>query len=233
MGEHILWLQRGEAQRRLFSLRRQYMFHANVNADLTVATVGQNIGPRDQNKPVDDIADMDTPENEMSPKGTTRNTHVTQEDARDAKLLQNSDTDALREPSSVSIQYESDEQPGELLYISAILYFGPPEMRNNWEFKSIVVENQSTHAILFNLRRLFPSSAEKFLRNRTELGNAIAVQSTQMSAAILRHMLRLAFYIEGDETANLTLEGLEGNDQKTIEKSGRDRDVQVPTEMKL
>lgn len=209
------------------------MFHADVDSDMTVAIVSQNIGPRDRRKQVDYSAELDGPENEMSSKGTTRNTHVTQKDGRDAELLQNTDTDTLRELSSVSIQHGSDEHSGELVHISAILYLGPPEMPNNWEFKSIVVENQSTHAILFNLRRLFPFSAEKILRNRTELGNAIAIQSSQMSAAILRHMLRLSFYIEGDETANLTLERLEGNDQKTMEKSDRDRDVQVPTEMKL
>ena len=224
MGEHILWLLRGEAQRRLFSLRRQYMFHANVDADLTAATVGQNIGPRDQKKSVDDMTDMEAPENEMSPKGTTRNTHVTQEEVRDEKRLRDAGIDTF---NSVSIQHESDQQPpSELLHISAILYLGPPEMRNNWEFKPITVENQSTQAVLFNLRRLFPSGAEKILRNRTELGNAIAVQSSQMSAAILRHMLRLAFYIEGDETASLKLEELEGYDQKKIEKSDRDRQRQ-------
>ena len=219
MGEHILWLLRGEAQRRLFSLRRKYIFHANVDAGLTIATVGQNIGPRDQKQRVDDMADIAAPINEMSPEGTTRNTYVTQENARDAKPLRDTDTDAYRKISSVSIQHESDEQPPrELLHFSAILYLGPPEIRNSWEFQSITVENQSTQAILFNLRRLFPSGAEKILSNRTELGNAIAVQSSQMSAAILRHMLRLAFYIEGDETASLMLEELEGYNQKKREK---------------
>ena len=231
MGEHILWLLRDEAQRRLFSLRRHYIFNANVDAGLTTATVGQNIGPRDQKTRVDELPEMAAPETEMSLQGTTRNTHVTQEDGLDAKPLRNADIDTSRELSSVSIQHESHEQlPSKLLDISAILYLGPPGMRNDWEFKSITVENQSTQAILFNLRRLFPSCADKILSNRTELGNAIAVQSSKMSAAILRHVLRLAFYIEGDETAGLTLEELEGYKQKKMEKSGRDRqhrDVEV------
>lgn len=219
MSEHILWLLRGEAKKRLFSLRRQYMFHANVDASLTAATVGKNIGPRDQNNPVDNITDIDASEDEVMPKGTTRNTHVTQQDFRDARLPQNTDADTFRELSS---RYE--QPPSELLRISAILYLGPPEMCNGWEFKSIDVENQSTQAILFNLRRLFPSGAERILSNRTKLGNAIAVQSSEMSAAILRHMLRLAFYIEGAETASLTQE--EGYSQKKMEESnvgGRQR----------
>ena len=226
MSEHILWLLRGEAKKRLFSLRRQYMFHANVDASLTTATVGQNIGPRYQKDPINDMTDMDASEVEMMSKGTTRNTHVTQQDARDAKLVQNTNTDTFRELSS-----RDERPPSELLHISAIFYLGPPEMRNSWEFKSIAVENQSTQAILFNLRRLFQSGAERILSNRTKLGNAIAVQSSEMSAAILRHMLRLAFYIEGDETASLTQEELEGYNQKKMEKSSIDnrqrRDVVV------
>jgi len=215
MGEHILWLLRGEAQRRLFSLRRKYIFHANVDEKLATATVGQNIGPKVKTERVDDVAITDASENEMSAEGTTRNSHVALEDAQKTKQIRNTDTDKSRDLNSVPIQHESDEHPpSESLLISAILYLGPPEIRSSWEFKSIAVENQSTQVILFNLRRLFPSGAEKILSNRTELGNAIAVQSSEMSAAILRHMLRLAFYIEGDETASMTLEELEEYNQK-------------------
>src|SRR6266496_5068512 len=97
MGEHILWLLRGEAQRRLFSLRRKYMFHANVDEKLATATVGQNIGPKVKTERVDDVAITDASENEMSAEGTTRNSHVALEDAQKTKQIRNTDTDKSRD----------------------------------------------------------------------------------------------------------------------------------------
>ena len=66
--------------------------------------------------------------------------------------------------------------------------------------------NQSTQAILFNLHCLFPVNAERILSNRTKLGNALAIQSSEMSGQVLRHMLRLAFYLEGDKMAEIAEE---------------------------
>src|SRR5204863_7304187 len=97
MGEHILWLMRGEAQRRLFSLRRQYMFHANVDENLATATVGQNIGPKVERERVDDVPITDALESDMSAAGTNRNCHVALEDTSKTEQIQNTDVDTSRD----------------------------------------------------------------------------------------------------------------------------------------
>src|SRR5947207_9373639 len=101
MGEHILWLLRGEAQRRLFSLRRQYMFHANVDENLATATVGQNIGPKVERERVDDVSITNASENEFSAEETTRNAEVTLKDARKSKQIRNTDISTSRNLNSV------------------------------------------------------------------------------------------------------------------------------------
>ena len=97
---------------------------------------------------------------------------------------------------------KEDSQP----HISAILHLPGPEARYTWEFRSIKILNQSTLAVIFNVRRLFPLFAEKYFAHRLETGNTIAVESCVMSAVILRHMLRLSFYIEGDDKVDVSLE---------------------------
>jgi hypothetical protein len=87
-------------------------------------------------------------------------------------------------------------------HISAILYLGPPEVDNSWEYKLIAIQNQSAPAILFNLRRIFPERADYYISRLVKPSNAVAVQSSHMASITLYQMLRLSMYLDGDEKAN-------------------------------
>ena len=210
MSEHILWLLRGEAQKRLFSLRRHLIFHANVDANLTTATVGENIGPR-LPKPERITADSEI---EVVSEEQTKSTQIANDDTRSSQDL-STETISATDAGTISDQSLNTSIPRETdnswqsvpPLISAILYLGPCEDRYSKEFKSINVVNQPTQAVLFNLRCLFPANAERILSNRTKLGNALGIQSSEMSGEVLRHMLRLALYLEGDKTADIVEEG--------------------------
>lgn len=117
----------------------------------------------------------------------------------------------LSKQQSDTVQREMGETPSHITppQFSTILYLGPLDLRDSWEFQTIAVENQSTQALLINLRRLFPREAEHFLAIRNSPGNALAVQSSEITSGMLRHLLRLAFYLEGDETTNMTQNELE------------------------
>ena len=95
----------------------------------------------------------------------------------------------------------SDE--GNKGQIIAVLYLSPQDKTDPWEFKSIAIEGQETHAAVFNLRRLFPLTAESYMRLRVGEGNAVAVSSSEMACTILYHMLRLAMYLEGVQQTDL------------------------------
>lgn len=170
MGDHILGLLRVEARMRLYSIPKIFLFHANVDANLTTATVGHRI---------------------------EEHTFVMDSLPLNPSILQND-----------TVERKTSEVPSTIPPppISAILYLGSPDLCDGWEFKTITVEDQSTQAVLINLRRLFPIQAEHFLTLRTKSGNGLAVRSSEITGGMLRHLLRLALYIEGDKTANMTLE---------------------------
>jgi hypothetical protein len=96
-------------------------------------------------------------------------------------------------------------------HITAILYLEDGEASNSWEFKLIGVANQKTPAVIFNLRRLFSTSAESYFTLHFDSNNAIAVQSSTVSDLVFQPLLRLSLYLEGAEGGNVTIAKMELN----------------------
>jgi hypothetical protein len=105
-------------------------------------------------------------------------------------------------------------------FISAILYLGPRDIRHDWDFKLIDISNQSLPATVFNLQRLFIDDAEALFFKRQIAGNAIAIAASEPSKNALWHVLRVAFYLEGDMEVNLVDHG---HDDYTAKRAERER----------
>jgi len=190
MGEHILSLYREEAWKRLDGLSRKFLYEVELDDKLKTARVGRPIPRRfkkegsTQGKGSQDGQQHQS--NESLSQTQTRSTSITGKENQSATAT-------------------SHEETGEPLHISAVLYLGPDALRNApWEIKPITVENQLTSATIFNLRRLFPTIAEQYMNRLVNATTAVAVQSSEISCTTLYHMLRLAFYLEGDITVNMT-----------------------------
>jgi hypothetical protein len=175
MSDYILMVLRSEAWKRLDGLPRKYLFHATVDEDIGHAIVGENVGERIKSSNAAD----EKGEQSTAPTETTRQI----------------DENFIPTGSNVG-DISEKESTGSPPRISAILYLAPSD-QNNWEFKPISIQNQSTQATLFNLRRLFPERAEYYLSRLTKSGNAIAVQSSEISSTILFQVLRLSLYLDG------------------------------------
>jgi hypothetical protein len=83
--------------------------------------------------------------------------------------------------------------------IIAVLYLGPAELSERWEFKPISINNHRNTAVLINLRRLSPSISNSLLARLCTSERFVAVRSDKKSYKALRHLLRLALYVEGEE----------------------------------
>ena len=232
MGSHILGLFREEAFKRLMSIPKKFLYHANVNSDLNVAAVGHNIKARETITELEGHRDRlheDTDRKFGDLDGHIDNSKTLVDNLDGNNYLQpinnDQDIDGISElPESRKERpktgFLSTDKPP---YFSAILYLGSPDFRNSWEFNSILVEKQSSQAILINLRRLFPIEAEQFFTLRAQSGNALAIRSSETTGGMLRHLLKLAFYIEDDETANMTLVELEEYNTRKNEDSRKAR----------
>jgi len=182
MGEHILGLYREEAWKRLDGLTRNFLYEVQLDDKLKTARVGQRIPGRRKKEA-------------SSPTQGSQRVESNEHNVKDGK------------ESSTTKSDGKSHKGNEALHISAVLYLGPDALRNaTWEIRPITVSNQSTSATIFNMRRLFPTMAEKYMNRLLESTTTIAVQSSEISCTTLYHMLRLAFYLEGDITVNMTKE---------------------------
>lgn len=183
MGEHILGLYREEAWKRLDGLTRKFMYEVELDDKLKTARVGQRI-----------------------PKKSTKQNSSQRKELRGPESNE-SKIEETTQSSTAELDCKPLEETEEPAHISAVLYLGSDALRNAaWEINPIAIANQSTSATIFNMRRLFPTIAEKFMNRLIESTTAIAVQSSEISCTTLYHMLRLAFYLEGDITVNMTTE---------------------------
>lgn len=87
-------------------------------------------------------------------------------------------------------------------FISAILYLGPRDIRHDWDFQLIDIPNQFFPATVFNLQRVFADDAEVLFFKRQIAGNAVAITASETSKNALWHVLRVAFYLQGDTEVN-------------------------------
>lgn len=226
MGDHILELLRMAAWKRVDGLLRRYFFEVDMDDDLTVATVGkmavkQKDVPKMEDKGVAESVELRQSQgdgylsNTSSPLVSAATTLpiLTSNASLGQSRSFTTEVDPPDHPSPSSLD-KLEKQP----HISAIFFLGPPEMKDSWEYKLIDIQNQSTQATLFNMRRLFPITAEWFF-TRFGKGNAIAVQASVLHVTtVLFHMLRLANYLEGCQTANYTVEEKALWDQKEKER---------------
>ena len=189
MGDHVLSIYREEAWKRLDGLSRKYLYEVELDEDMETAKVGRRIPSRTR-------TELSTLNGNLQDAGETQ--------ISEGSVPKESKETTESKTTSEGKSLEGNDEP---LHISAILYLGPDALRNaSWEFKPIAVENQSTSATLFNLRVLFPTIAERYMNRLIESATAVAVQSSEISCATLYHMLRLAFYLEGHVSANMTIE---------------------------
>lgn len=165
MDEYILALLREEAWKRVDGLRQTFLFHVAVDTDLENASVGQRLNQR-----------------------STRLNHETGPNGLEERASEPKDT------SRAEGKGKSPPPRDEVPHISGVLYLESPSSQQNWDFKPINIQNQSTQATIFNLRRLFPYTAESLIRRLVRSENAVAIHS---SSTVLRHLLRLSLYLVG------------------------------------
>lgn len=233
MGEYILELLREAAWKRVDGLSRRYFFEVDVDEDLTIATVGKIVGKRKRPRKVTDKGTGESVElGQGQGPGDGYVSTASTALLSTATILRHFATNLLlgqRRSISTEVDYTTHQSTLPLdnitkqPHISAIFYLGHPEMKDSWEYKLIDIENQSTKATLFNIRRLFPYTAELYF-TRFGASNVVAVQASVLHVTtVLYHMVRLANYLEGAETANLTVEERELWDQKENERKRKER----------
>lgn len=198
MGEWIEGVLREEAWKRLDALPRKFLFGCEVDEEVRKAVVGSNIGKRIKTKKntsamgADETAGTEDEQSEPNPLLTEAAAQRTAADQVEAESTGN-------QTKTTSLENLVLVEEGDKGQIIAILYLSPLHTTEAWEFKSIGIEGQETQAVVFNLRRLFPGTAESYMKLRVGEGNALAVMSSEMTCTILYHMLRLAMYLEGAE----------------------------------
>jgi hypothetical protein len=237
MGEYILEMLRNAAWKRVDGLPRRNFFDVKVNNNLTLATVRKSVGDREKARKVTDEAigeSVELGQNQgdgyVSAASTASSVPLSA-----ATTLRNLATNVdLGQSRSISTEVDhTNHQSTERLerldkiikkpHIAAIFYLGPPELKDSWEYKLINIESQSTPATLFNMRRLFPYTAEWYF-TRFGASNPVAVQASVLHVTtVLEHMLKLANYLEGAETANFTVEERKLWDQKEKERKREEK----------
>ena len=199
MGEHILSLYREEAWKRLDGLSRKFLYEVELDEKLKTAKVGRPIPRRFKKEGSTQSKELQHDQQAQS------NESLSEEQTNLQPQSRTTTPESVIRDKNESTAATSHEETVEPLHISAVLYLGPDALRNApWEIRPISVDNQLTSATIFNLRRLFPTIAEKYMNRLTNSTIAVAVQSSEISCTTLYHMLRLAFYLEGDITVNMT-----------------------------
>lgn len=198
MGEHILSLYREEAWKRLDGLSRKFLYEVELDEKLKTAKVG---GPIPRRFKKESSTERKGSRDGQKPQS---NESLSEEQTNLQPQSRTTTPESVVGKENESTAATSHEEIDEPLHISAVLYLGPNALRNApWEIRSISVDNQLTSATIFNLRRLFPTIAETYMNRLTDSTIAVAVQSSEISCTALYHMLRLAFYLEGDITVNM------------------------------
>ena len=162
-----------EVLQKLERLDRDLLFEVELNKDLTTAAIGERIWKA-----------KDVQEAEFQSAQDIQKDPRTKEQLEDSPGTSNENGDVQ----------SSSSQPN----IIAVLYLGPEELCRDWEFKPISIKSQKNAAVLFNLRRLFSSTAESFISRLAPSGSAVAIELASGSCRVLQRMLRLAFYVEGE-----------------------------------
>ena len=197
MGEHVLSLYREEAWKRLDGLSRKFLYEVELDEKLKTAKVGRPIPKRFKKEGLTQSKDL---QHEAQSNKSLSEEHMNLQPQ--SRTTTPESVIGNENESTAATSHEETDGP---LHISAVLYLGPDALRNApWEIRPVSVENQLTSATIFNLRRLFPTIAEKYMDRLTDSTIAVAVQSSEISCTTLYHMLRLAFYLEGDITVNMT-----------------------------
>jgi hypothetical protein len=199
MGEHVLSLYREEAWKRLDGLSRKFLYEVELDEKLKTANVGRPMPRRFKKEGSTQSKDLQHHQQAQS------NESLSEEQTNLQPQSRTTTPESVIGNENESIAATSHEETDEPLHISAVFYLGPDALRNApWEIRPISVDNQLTSATIFNLRRLFPTIADKYMNRLTDSTIAVAVQSSEISCTTLYHMLRLAFYLEGDITVNMT-----------------------------
>jgi len=232
MAEWIAGVLREESWIRLDGLRRMYLFWCEVDGDVQRAVVRESIGKRiklRKEKEVEEgLVDKEGHEgaevevsSEHEVEGVTLPEIAPETETTDQVEAQSS---AIQTESTVLDDLPTNDQ-GNQGPIIAVLYLSPLETAVPWEFQSIHIEGQETSAVVFNLRRLFPATAESYMKLRVGEGNAVAVMSSEMTCTILYYMLRLALYLEGEGGNDSLADG--------VEEGNVDADVESGNELKV
>jgi hypothetical protein len=232
MAEWIAGVLRRESWIRLDGLRRMYLFGCEVDGDVLRAVVGGSIGKRikmrkEKEAEEEGLVDKEGHEgaevegsSEPVLEGVTLPEIALETETTDQFEAQSS---AVQTESTVLEDLPTNDQDNKDPII-AVLYLSPPETSVPWEFQSIHIEGQETSAVVFNLRRLFPATAESFMKLRIGEGNAVAMMSSEMTCTIMYYMLRLALYLEGEGGNDSLADG--------VEEGNVDADVESGNELK-
>jgi hypothetical protein len=194
MREWIEGVLRAESWKRLDGLPRKFLFGCEVQEGLGKVVVGKNIGKR--------IRLKETTTGTEGVEGESAQTEISQTSSEVPESQVETEAADSTGPQTVDTEVEAmvpDDNKREGP-ITAVLYLPNPDTTDTWDFKPIDVEGQDTQAVMFNLRHLFPLTAESYMALRLEQGNALAVMSSEMSCTILYHILRLALYLEPAES---------------------------------
>lgn len=198
MTEWIEGVLREESWKRLDGLPRKFLFWCEVEEGLEKVVVGKNIGKRIKLKEGLETEGVEgegamTDASHQSPAVAESEVDTEATDPKKTEPTGNETVDAVVEETAPG----DNKREGP---ITAVLYLSPPDTTDTWDFKPVDVEGQDTPAVMFNLRRLFPLTAESYMALRVDQGNALAVMSSDMSCTIIHHILRLALYLEPAES---------------------------------
>jgi hypothetical protein len=235
MGEYILSRLREGAWKKLERLSLKEFYQVTLDEGLTMASlrgkVARNLmrenavlegsASGSEQQDLDDSIMQEHISGEAGPdfavKGNPKG-----RDTEPPRLICNisSQGSTLSEDSSPSPASQLDSLPStnqETPHISAILLLSPPSVDENWEYKLIPLENQATPTTIFNFRRLLPHTADEFFERLVGTEKAVAIASSDSSAAALRFLLRVAIYIEGDNPVNQKSEIQDTRREKTVD----------------
>jgi hypothetical protein len=216
MREWIEGVLRAESWKRLDGLPRKFLFRCEVQEGLGKVVVGKNIGKRIRLKETTGTEGVEGEGAQTETSQTSSEVPESQVEPEAADLGMTDSTGAQTVDAEAEARVPDDnKREGP---ITAVLYLSNPDTTDTWDFKPIDVEGQDTQAVIFNLRHLFPLTAESYMALRLEQGNALAVMSSEMSCTILYHILRLALYLEPAESDILE----ESVDINTLETKNED-----------
>lgn len=190
-----------ESWKRLDGLPRKFLFWCEVEEGLEKAVVGKNIGKRIKLK---GRLGTEGVEGEVASTEASQQSPAVSESENGAEATDPAKTESTGNQTADAVVEDtaSDDIKREGPII-AVLYLPPPDTTDTWDFKPVDVEGQDTPAVMFNLRCLFPLTAESYMALRVDQGNALAIMSSEMSCTIIHHLLRLALYLEPAESDTL------------------------------